>query len=122
MLTIFLFLVTSAALFLVVIGTIKSINKEDPFFYYLYSTVLFIIVIGVFIFYAYNDLSSSTSNIENVITQLTALWLFSTLISLILLIINAILRKPIIIPGLISGVSFAMFSIILSFYLSIRLF
>lgn len=122
MLTIFLFIVTSAALFLGVIGTIKSINKEDPFFYYLYSTVLFIIVIGVFIFYAYNDLSSSTSNIENVITQLTALWLFSTLISLISLIINAILRKPIIIPGLISGVSFAMFSIILSFCISIRLF
>ena len=121
MLAIFLFIITAAALYFLVIGAVNSIRQEDPFFPFLYSTVLLIVSIGVLIYFSFNDFLFLDTNLENVVLQLTILWLISSLVPLIVLIRNATLKKPLTTSIVVSSVSFSMFFITLSLYLSILL-
>lgn len=121
MLAIFLFIITAAALYFLVIGAVNSIRQDDPFFPFLYSTVLFIAAIGVLIYFSFNDFLFLNTNLENVALQLTILWLVSSLVPLVFLIRNAALKKPLTTSIVISSVSFSMFFITLSLYLSILL-
>src|SRR5699024_5492772 len=121
MLAIFLFIITAAALYFLVIGAVNSIRQEDPFFPFLYSTVLFIAAIGVLIYFSFNDFLFLDTNLENVALQLTILWLISSIIPLIILIRYAILKKPLVTSIVVSSVVFSMFFIMLSLYLSILL-
>ena len=121
MLAIFLFIITAAALYFLVIGAVNSIRQEDPFFPFLYSTVLLIVSIGVLIYFSFNDFLFLDTNLENVVLQLTILWLISSLVPLIVLIRHATLKKPLTTSIVVSSVSFSMFFITLSLYLSILL-
>lgn len=121
MLALFLFIITAAALYYLVIGAVNSIRQQDPFFPFLYSTILFIAATGVLVYFAFNDFLFLDTNLENVTLQLTILWLISSIVPLIFLIRNAILKKPLTKSILVSSVSFSMFLIILSLYLSILL-
>lgn len=121
MLAIFLFIITAAALYFLVMGAVNSIRQEDPFFPFLYSTVLFIVSIAVLIYFSFNDFLFLDTNLENVVLQLTILWLISSIIPLIILIRNASMKKPLTTSIVISSVSFSMFFITLSLYLSILL-
>ena len=93
MFAIFLFIITAAALYFLVMGAVNSIRQEDPFFPFLYSTILFIAAIGVLLYFSINDFLFFNTNLENVVIQLTALWLISSMIPLIFLIRNATLKK-----------------------------
>jgi len=121
MFAIFLFIITAAALYFLVMGAVNSIRQEDPFFPFLYSTILFIAAIGVLLYFSINDFLFFNTNLENVVIQLTALWLISSMIPLIFLIRNATLKKPLTKSIVVSSVSFSMFFITLSLYLSIIL-
>lgn len=121
MLAILLFLITAAALYYLVIGAVHSIRQQDPFFPFLYSTILFIAAAAVLIYFAFNDFLFLDTNLENVTLQLTILWLISSIVPLIILIRNAALKKPLTKSIIVSSVSFSMFLIILTLYLSILL-
>ena len=121
MLAILIFIISAAALYYLVMGAVNSIRQEDPFFPFLYSTVLFIAAIGVLIYFSFNDFLFLDTNLENVALQLTILWLISSIIPLIILIRNAILKKPLVTSIVVSSVAFSMFFIMLSLYLSILL-
>src|SRR5699024_9240635 len=121
MLAILIFIISAAALYYLVMGAVNSIRQEDPFFPFLYSTVLFIISIAVLIYFSFNDFLFLDTNLENVVLQLTILWLISSIIPLIILIRNAILKKPLVTSIVVSSVAFSMFFIMLSLYLSILL-
>lgn len=122
MLTIFFFMVISAAVFLWVGGVVQSLNQEEAFFMYLYSGLVLSAGVGGFTYFAYNDFWTFNTNIQDITSSLAMLWLFTSLIALIILIINFILKKSIVVPVLISSVSFALFSITLSVYLTVILF
>ncbi|WP_052255276.1 hypothetical protein [Salinicoccus sp. YB14-2] len=121
MLAILIFIISAAALYYLVMGAVNSIRQEDPFFPFLYSTVLFIVSIAVLIYFSFNDFLFLDTNLENVVLQLTILWLISSIIPLIILIRNAILKKPLVTSIVVSSVAFSMFFIMLSLYLSILL-
>ncbi|SDK88243.1 hypothetical protein SAMN05216216_11253 [Lacicoccus qingdaonensis] len=121
MLALILFIITAAALYQLVIGCVKSVRQEDPFFPFLYSTILFLAAIGVLVYFTFNNFLFLDTNLENVTLQLTILWLISTVVPLIFLIRNTALKKPLTRSIVVSSVSFSMFLIILSLYLSIVL-
>lgn len=121
MLALLLFIITAAALYFLIMGAVSSIRQEDPFFPFLYSTILFIAAIGVPIFFTFYDFSFLNTNLESVTFQLTILWLISSIVPLIILIRNAALKKPLTKSIIVSSVSFSMFLIILTLYLSILL-
>ena len=117
-----LFIITSAGLYFLVRGTKKSINQEEGFFDYLYSTLVLTTAIGLYIYFAFSDFWSSRTSIEDITWQLTTLWLISSLVPLVVLIRNAVIKKPILIPGVISSVAFMMFSITITIYITMRIF
>lgn len=119
MLAILLFILTAAALYYLVMGAVQSVRQEDPFFPFLYSTLLFIAAAAVLIYFFFNDFLFLDTNLENVTLQLTILWLISSIVPLIILIRNAALKKPLTKSIIVSSVSFSMFLIILTLYLSI---
>lgn len=121
LLAILLFIITSAGLYLLAAGVRKSINKEDPFFHYLYSTIVLILAIAFYIYIAYSDFLSSISNIEDVTFQFMALWLISSLIAAVFLIRNAVSKRSVVIPGVVTGIASSMFFMVLTLYISMVL-
>lgn len=122
MLAIILFIITSAGLYLLASGIRKSINKEDPFFNYLYSTVVLVVAVVFYIYIAYSDFLSSISGIVDVTFQFMVLWLISSLIALIFLIRNIVSKRSFLIPGVVTGISVSMFLMVLTLYVSMILF
>lgn len=122
MLAIILFIITSAGLYLLASGIRKSINKEDPFFPYLYSTIVLVLAIAFYIYIAYSDFLSSIAAIEDVTFQFMILWLISSLVALIFLVRNSVRKISILVPGVVSGISFSMFFMVLTLYVSMVLF
>lgn len=118
MLTIIFFIIISTSIYMLTLAMIKSINSQEPFFDYLYSALLFIAGIGVFTYFYL----SFHINLQDFSFNLSMLWLLASLVSLIILIIFSIQKKAIIKPGLVSAISFAAFSIVITVYLTLVIF
>lgn len=118
MLTIIIFIVISSSIYMLTLATIKSINGGDAFFSYLYSAILFTTGTGVVTYF----FLTFHIDLQDLSFNLSMLWLLTSIISLIILIIFSIQKKAIIIPGLVSALSFAAFSIAVTVYLTLIIF
>lgn len=111
-------MIISASLYVLTLGAIQSINGRDGFFNYLYSVIIFTIGISLFTYFVY----SFEVTLQEMSFNLSMLWLLASIISLIILIIFSIQKKSIVKPALVSGISFAAFSIVFAIYASTAIF
>lgn len=115
MLIMLLFLSSSAAITLLIIGIVKSVKKEDAYFVYLSSVLLFCVAIGTVVYMSwrsimYGDemtLISTNINLAGMFGTLAIVMLLTGIITGIVSIISVLSKKNATLPGVICGISFS---------------